>query len=154
MCRNGRQNAGWTKAMDDKDRLLITLLRKDARQPIVSLARDLGLSRSATQDRLAKLVASGAVSRFTIVEGAQAEGRQTAHFLVSLEKGFRCAQIVPKLRKLSAATVIHSIAGPHDILVRADAADMTSIEAARAAIAATPGVADVTTLVTLERHSG
>lgn len=140
--------------MDDKDRLLIALLRKDARQPIVALARDLGLSRSATQERLAKLVASGAIAQFTLVEGTASEGRQTAHFLISLEKGFRCAQVVPKLRKLSAATTIHSIAGPHDILVRADAVDMASIEATRAAIAATPGVAEVTTLVSLQRHAG
>ena len=140
--------------MDEKDKLLITLLRKDARQPIVALARDLGLSRSATQDRLAKLVTNGAIARFTIVEGTASEGRQTAHFLIALEKGFRCAQIVPKLRKLTAVTTIHSIAGPHDILLRADAADMTSIEATRAAIAATPGVAEVSTLITLEPHAG
>jgi Lrp/AsnC family transcriptional regulator, leucine-responsive regulatory protein len=140
--------------MDEKDKLLITLLRKDARQPIVALARGLGLSRSATQERLAKLVAGGAIAQFTLVEGTASEGRQTAHFLISLEKGFRCAQVVPKLRKLSAATTIHSIAGPHDILVRADAADMAAVEAARAAIAAVSGVANVTTLITLERHAG
>jgi Lrp/AsnC family transcriptional regulator, leucine-responsive regulatory protein len=140
--------------MDDKDRLLITLLRKDSRQPIVSLARELGLSRSATQDRLAKLVSNGAVSRFTIVEGAAAEDRQTAHFLITPEKGYRCAQVVPKLKKLSAATAIHSIAGQHDILLRADAADMASIQAIRTAIAVTAGVVDVTTLITVERHSG
>jgi Lrp/AsnC family transcriptional regulator, leucine-responsive regulatory protein len=140
--------------MDEKDRMLIRLLRKDARQPIVSLARDIGLSRSATQERLAKLVASGAIAQFTLVEGAASEGRQTAHFLISLEKGFRCAQVVPKLRKLSVATTIHSIAGPHDILVRADASDVASVEATRAAIAAIAGVASVTTLITLERHAG
>ena len=140
--------------MDAKDSLLISLLRKDARQPIVALARDLGLSRSATQERLAKLMANGAIKQFTLVEGGQSKAHQTAHFLITLEKGFRCAQVVPKLKKFAVATTIHSIAGPHDILVRADASDVASVEVTRSAIAAIPGVASVTTLISLEQHAG
>ena len=55
--------------MDDKDRLLLALLQRDARRPVVALARDLGLSRTATQDRLTKLTASGAIASFTIIGG-------------------------------------------------------------------------------------
>ena len=55
--------------MDEKDKLLLTLLRRDARRSIVALARDLNLSRSATQERLQKLQASGAIGAFTIVKG-------------------------------------------------------------------------------------
>jgi Lrp/AsnC family transcriptional regulator, leucine-responsive regulatory protein len=138
--------------MDDKDRLLIAQLRKDARRPIVALARDLGLSRTATQERLAKLVASGAIAKFTIEEGGSTGGQQSAHLLIKLEKGFKCAQVVPKLKVIVAANVIHSVAGQHDIIMRLDASDMAAIEAARAIVAAISGVAEVVTLVALERH--
>lgn len=137
--------------MDDKDKLLIAALRKDARRPIVALARDLGLSRTATQERLTKLVASGAIARFTIEEGS-AGTHQSAHLLVQLANGFKCAQVVPKLKSIATATVIHSVAGAYDIVVRLDAPDILSIEQARARIAATPGVASAVTLVTLEPH--
>jgi Lrp/AsnC family transcriptional regulator, leucine-responsive regulatory protein len=153
LCRVHRQYAVWRPIMDERDRLLLAILRKDGRRPVVALARDLGLSRTATQDRLGKLVTSGAVKRFTIIEGEEALPRQTAHLLVKLEKGYKCAQIVPRLRKFAAATTIHSIAGAHDILVRLDAAEMAQIEAARSEIAASVGIAEVTTMVTLERHS-
>jgi Lrp/AsnC family transcriptional regulator, leucine-responsive regulatory protein len=95
--------------MDDKDRILIAMLSKDARRPIVALARDISLSRSATQDRLARLVASGAIAKFTIVEGQAGEARQTAHLLVKLEKGFKCAQVVPKIMACQAASAVHPL---------------------------------------------
>ncbi|WP_080606022.1 MULTISPECIES: AsnC family transcriptional regulator [Sinorhizobium] len=48
--------------LDEKDLKLISLLRRNARAPIVALARHIGLSRSATQDRMARLEGSGAMA--------------------------------------------------------------------------------------------
>ena len=50
--------------MDERDRRLLDLLRRDARQPIVGLAKALNLSRSATQERLAKLQSAGIIDGF------------------------------------------------------------------------------------------
>lgn len=135
--------------MDDKDRLLLTLLRRDARQPVVALARALGLSRTATQDRLAKLQASGAIARFTIVDG-DGSHRDSAYLMVKLEPGHRCAQLVPKVRKLPAVEAIDSIAGPFDMVIRVRADHVDGIESARTAVVTMPGVAEVTTHVVLE----
>jgi Lrp/AsnC family transcriptional regulator, leucine-responsive regulatory protein len=140
--------------MDDKDRLLIAALSTDARRPIVALARDVSLSRSATQDRLARLVASGAIAKFTIVEGQAGEARQTAHLLVKLEKGFKCAQVVPKIMACHAASAVHSVAGEHDLVVRLDAVSLDGIEAARASLAAVTGIASIVTMVSLQKHLG
>jgi len=140
--------------MDDKDRLLLTLLRRDARRSIVALARDLGLSRSATQDRLAKLQATGAIAGFTVVEGgANGEG-QSAYLMVTFEPGRRCAEIVPRLKRIPAVAMIHGLTGPIDLLVRLEAPRVADIELARAAVVAVPGVAGVSTSVVLERHLG
>ncbi len=140
--------------MDDKDRLLLTLLRRDARRSIVALARDLGLSRSATQERLAKLQANGAIAGFTLVEGGANGARQLAYLTVSFARGYRCAQIVPKLKQIPAIALIHSVTGPTDLIVRVDGESVAEIESCRAAIAAVPGVASVSTSVVLERHLG
>lgn len=140
--------------MDDKDRLLLTLLRRDARRSAVALARDLGLSRSATQDRLAKLQESGAIAGFTIVEGAEVRARQTAYLLVRFAGGAQCARVVPKLKRLPLVAMIHSLAGEIDLLVRVDAPDVAGVEETRAAIAALDEIAEVTTTIVLERHLG
>ena len=139
--------------MDDKDRLLLALLRRGARRPIVALARDLGLSRTATQDRIAKLEASGAILGYTVIEGEEG-GRERAYLTVRFAPGFRCAQVVPRLKAIAAIELIHSVTGPVDLIVRVAAETVGGIEAARAAIAETPGVAEVATHVVLERHLG
>lgn len=140
--------------MDDKDRLLLTLLRRDARRPVVALARDLGLSRTATQDRLARLQASGAIAGFTLAEGGAAGAREIAWLMVRFEPGKRCADIVPKLKRLPAVAAIHSVSGAIDLILRIEGDTIAAIEAARAAIAAVPGVAELSTHVVLERHLG
>ena len=140
--------------MDDRDRRLLDLLRRDARQPIVSLAKALNLSRSATQDRLAKLQSAGIIDGFTIREGSRAGALQSAYLMVSFESGYRCAQVVPKLQSIPSIGMIHSVTGPIDLVIRIDADDVAGIEASRSAIAAVPGVASVSTSVVLDRHLG
>lgn len=138
--------------MDERDQLLVDLLRRDARRPIVALARDLNLSRSATQERLAKLQASGVIGGFTIREGTVHGARQSAYLMASFEPGFRCAQVVPKLEKIKWIGLVHSVTGPIDLIIRVDAPDVAGIEETRAAIANIQGVASVTTSVVLDRH--
>lgn len=141
-------------ALDDRDRRLLDLLRRDARMPIVALARELNLSRSATQERLAKLQASGAIGGFTIREGTKAGSRQSAYLMVSFKTGYRCAQVIPKLQRLPSIGMVHSVTGPVDLVIRIDAEDIAGIEASRSAIAAIEGVASVSTSVVLDRHFG
>lgn len=136
--------------MDDKDRLLLSLLRRDARRPVVALARDLGLSRTATQDRLARLQASGAIARFTIVDG-DGRARESAYLMVKLATGTRCAQIAPKIRTLPAVEAIHSVTGAIDMIVRVAAEHVDGLEKARAEVAGLAGVAEVSTHIVLER---
>lgn len=139
--------------MDDKDKLLLSLLRRDARRPVVALARDLGLSRTATQDRLAKLQASGAIERFTIVDG-DGGARESAYLMVQLERGFRCAQIISKVRSVPTVESVHSVTGAIDMIVRVAAEHVDGIEKARAEVASLAGVAEVSTHVVLERFVG
>lgn len=136
--------------MDDKDRLLLSLLRRDARRPIVALARDLGLSRTATQDRLAKLRASGAIARFTIVDG-DGRARESAYLMVKLDRGVRCVQIAPKVRTIAEVEAIHSVTGAIDMIVCIAADHVDGLEKARAQVAGLAGVAEVSTHVVLER---
>jgi Lrp/AsnC family transcriptional regulator, leucine-responsive regulatory protein len=139
---------------NDKDALLLALLRNNARAPMVDLARKLNLSRSATQARLAKLVSTGAISAFTIVEAEGTDRQQSAHLLVRLDQGKTCAQVVPKIKAVAEAKLIHSIAGDQDIIVQLFTTSIAGIEAARSTIAAISGIAEVKTFVTMQRHRG
>lgn len=139
--------------MDDKDRMLLAALRRDARRSTVALAREVQLSRSTVQERIERLRASGAIKSFTIVEGEQGQ-RQCAHFLAKLAPGFSCTKLLPTLRRIPGIVTMHSIAGQYDMIIRADADSVQSIETVRKALAGLSQIAEVVTLVTLDRCIG
>lgn len=138
--------------MDEKAAILLAALRKDARRTLVALARDISLSRSATQERLERLLRSGVIRGFTTVEGTASKGRTSAHFLLKHQPGRTCAQLVPKLRRILGIISIHSVAGAIDLVIEAEGADIGAIESIRSAIADLPEVAEITTFMVLERH--
>lgn len=141
-----------SEVLDEKDLKLISLLRRNARAPIVSLARHIGLSRSATQDRLTRLEGSGAIAGYTVVEGTPSAIVQAAHLLVRFENGKTCEQIAPRVKSIPFVTRIDSLAGEIDLLVSIDADSIDSVEEARRQAAAVPGIAEVTTALVLRRH--
>ncbi|PHR23836.1 MAG: AsnC family transcriptional regulator [Hoeflea sp.] len=52
--------------IDEKDRLLIKLLSRDARMPVSDLSKRVGLSGPATSERIRRLESNGIISRFTL----------------------------------------------------------------------------------------
>lgn len=148
----GRTGKLRSALLDEKDLKLIALLRRNARAPIVSLARHIGLSRSATQDRLTRLEANGAITGYTVMEGAPSRIVQAAHLLVRFENSKTCEQIAPRVRRIPFVTRIDSLAGEIDLLVSIDADSMDGIEQARAEVACNPGIIAVTTALVLRRH--
>ncbi|MEP3436985.1 MAG: Lrp/AsnC family transcriptional regulator [Hoeflea sp.] len=60
--------------MDDKDRLIVRLLREDARMPVSQLSRQVGLSGPSTGERMRRLEANGIISRYTVELDLEALG--------------------------------------------------------------------------------
>lgn len=52
--------------MDETDRRLLALLRKDARMPVISLAKALNVSRATVQNRINKLERDGVILGYTV----------------------------------------------------------------------------------------
>jgi DNA-binding Lrp family transcriptional regulator len=68
---NDEQYVGVT--MSDKDDELIGLLKLDAREPVASLARKLGVSRTTVQDRLKRLEETGVIAGYAVKLGKAAK---------------------------------------------------------------------------------
>ena len=52
--------------LDEKDRLIISLLSDNARMPVSDMARHVGLSGPSTSERIRRLENNGIISRFTL----------------------------------------------------------------------------------------
>jgi DNA-binding Lrp family transcriptional regulator len=143
------------KPLDDTDRTLLRLLADNSRMPVATLAKAVGLSRSAVQERLARLERSGVIERYTVRLRHGGEPLQAWLFLKYAE-GFSCDDVVPQLAALPAVRLCHSVAGDTDLMVLVHVDAPSALADLREAVAALKGVDDVTTLtvlrVPIDRH--
>jgi DNA-binding Lrp family transcriptional regulator len=114
--------------MDEKNNRLIGLLRQNAREPIASIARKLGLSRTAVQERINKLEASGAIAGYTVRLGLPLlRNRIQAHVMIEVNPKLS-KQVVTQLSKVEAIYRLYAINGQFDLLARIAAPDTESLD--------------------------
>lgn len=137
------------KPLDDVDHRLLALLADNARRPLVALAKAVGLSRSAVQERLQRLERSGAIAGYTIRRGRDGPAPVQAWLQLRFRPGKACADVMGALSDMEAVRTCHSVAGDVDLLVLVECAAIADVGHVRERIAALPAVASVTTLPVL-----
>lgn len=145
----GRHSAG---QLDEKGRLLVAALKRNARESLVSLARRIGLSRSATQERLRRLEKEGVITGYTVRLASLEAPATMATMFITFQPGKQCEHVVPRLKPITEIVSCISVAGPIDLVLRVECASNAALEEIRRRIAATSGVASVSTHVVLEEH--
>jgi Lrp/AsnC family leucine-responsive transcriptional regulator len=139
--------------VDDVDRRLIGALRLNPRRKVVELARAIGLSRTATQARLDRLLSDGTILGFDVVlRGACADAGLAVYAFVEYGRGATCETIVPSIAAIPEVRFCCALSGKPDLLVEIVAADGARLSAIGEAIEAIPGVERVTTHLRLKTH--
>lgn len=116
------------KAPGERDLALLKLLQENAREPVSSLARKLGVSRTAVQERINRLVRDGVIEGFTVRIGSEwSEGRITA--IVSLVVDPKhTADVIRALEKMPAITSLWTVSGRSDLVAMARAGSTAEID--------------------------
>jgi Lrp/AsnC family leucine-responsive transcriptional regulator len=142
------------ETLDQIDQALIDILERNARTSVVALARGVGLSRSAVQERLARLERSGAIEGYTLRLGkGLSRARHHAWLMVSYAVGVNCATVTPRIRPLREIRSIFSLAGTPDLLVEIMVDTADELDGVVDRIRRTPGVKSVSTHVVLAHSS-
>jgi Lrp/AsnC family leucine-responsive transcriptional regulator len=136
------------KVLDAIDRKMIAMLQDDARTPTVALARAVALSRSAVQERLARLEAQGVIAQYTLRLGSNERAMQ-AWLWVRYAEGFSCDDVLPMLISMPAVRRADSLAGEVDLVVLVEVESARELADLREVVAGFKGVDDVTTLPVL-----
>ena len=136
------------KTLDDIDRRLIALLQDNARLSTVHLAKSVGLSRSAVQERVQRLEDAGVIAQYTVRLGSQGDPLR-AWLLLRYADGFTCDDVMPALARMPQVQACHSVAGDIDLLVLVQAGTPAQLADLREAVVALKGIDDVTTLPVL-----
>lgn len=135
--------------LDEKDKALLAALRRNARESLVGLARSIGLSRSATQERMRRLERDGTIKAYTVELAAHHDTAVRAMIAITFEPGVRCKQIVPQLAGIPAIVSCHSLAGSIDLMAMVACDSSATLNEVREAIASAKGVATATTHIVL-----
>lgn len=106
--------------MDDKDRQILTELRRDAGQTTTQLAKRLGMPRTTVHEREQRLLSEGVIRRKTVmVDHAKLGQGVTAFILVRFEHGSEGQRTLAKrIGELPGVSEVFVITGEWDILVK------------------------------------
>ena len=138
------------KTPDAIDRQLIALLQDNARLPLVTLAKSVGLSRSSVQERLQRLERTKAIEKYTIRVGSAGQRKSQAWFLLSHREGFSCDDVMPYLFGMPEVVFCQSVAGEVDLMVLVQTDSLVELAQLREHVVALKGVEDVTTISVLD----
>jgi DNA-binding Lrp family transcriptional regulator len=99
-----------------KDEELLALLRLNAREPIASLARKLGLSRTTVQDRLRRLEQNGTITGYAVKLGSEIRrGGIRAYVEISIESR-RTTEVMRALLRMHQIDTLHTVSGKFDFV--------------------------------------
>lgn len=154
---NSRLNSLMAEIMtelDRTDRKLLAILQEDGRLPAVELADRVGLSATATGERLRRLIKEGVISGFAARLDPQRLGLGLLVFVeVSLDKTTPDVfeRFAKAVRRAPEVLECHMVAGGFDYLVKTRVADMTAYRRFLGdVLLALPGVKETRTYAVME----
>ncbi len=117
------------RALDSKDRRILDLVQRDATLPQAEIARRVGLSTAAVNERLKKLRRTGVIRRFTAVVDPQALGAGITAFVeVFLEHPRFEPGFLANVLQRDEVLECHHITGEFSLLMKVRVRDMRALQ--------------------------
>jgi DNA-binding Lrp family transcriptional regulator len=132
-----------------KDEELIALLRANAREPVASLARKLGLSRTTVQDRLRRLEEGGAIAGYHLRLGQDADRSAIRAMIAVSVEPRRQIDFARAAAQLPQIETLHTVSGKFDLLALVKTGSPEDMDKLIDKIGLIPGVTDIETAVIL-----
>jgi DNA-binding Lrp family transcriptional regulator len=101
--------------MDELDRRLLALLRHNARESVVVLARKLKVSRGTVQNRIARMLAEQRILGFTVRTAGDGEDRVRAVMSITIE-GEQTGKVVKALKGFAEVESLFTTNGRWDLV--------------------------------------
>ncbi len=106
--------------MDDLDREILAILRRDARTPYTEIADRVGTSEGTVRNRVEQLAADGVIERFTI---ATRRGNVKAMIEIGVDVNVDTGGLTELLAEWEPVDFVWQVSGDEDIVLVVDAAD-------------------------------
>jgi DNA-binding Lrp family transcriptional regulator len=138
--------------MDDTDRKLIALLRKDARSSIATLAAKLGVSRGTVTNRLRTLEDEQVIVGYSVRLRPDAEPNQIRAWTGVVVEGNQTRAVIAALLGEPGVATLHDTNGRFDLLAELRAESMAELSQVLERIRLTKGIASTETSILLTTY--
>ena len=110
--------------MDDLDREILNILRRDARTPYTEIADQVGTSEGTVRNRVESLVEEGIIERFTV---ATRTGNVKAMIEVGVDVSVDTHDISDRVAEWPEVDFVWQVSGEEDIVFVVDAQDTARV---------------------------
>lgn len=115
--------------LDSRDREILNLVQRDATMPQAEIARRVGLSTAAVNERLKKLKQAGVIRRFTALVDPMAVGATITAFVeVFLEHPRFEPAFLSRALELDEVLECHHVTGEFSLLLKVRVRDMAALQ--------------------------
>ncbi|MCL9816358.1 Lrp/AsnC family transcriptional regulator [Natronocalculus amylovorans] len=110
--------------MDDLDRQILNILRRDARTPYTEIASRVGTSEGTVRNRVDRLTNEGVIERFTVTTQT---GNVKAMIEISVEMNVNTSEVGDRMAEWEEVDFVWQVSGEEDIVLVVDCVDTRAV---------------------------
>ena len=110
--------------MDDLDRQILSILRRDARTPYTEIADRVGTSEGTVRNRVDRLTDEGIIERFTVTTQT---GNVKAMIEVSVDMNVNTSEVSERMADWEEVDFVWQVSGEDDIVLVVDCVDTQAV---------------------------
>jgi DNA-binding Lrp family transcriptional regulator len=110
--------------MDELDREILSILRRDARKPYTEIAEAVGTSEGTVRNRVERMTDDGVIERFTV---ATRTGNVKAMIELDVAVDVNTSDLGERVADWEQVDFVWQVSGEEDIVLVVDAADTQSV---------------------------
>ncbi len=133
--------------IDEVDRKIIEILRRNARTPYTIIAKELGVSEAAIRKRIDKLIKKGVIKRFTV--DVELEDEVKSVVFVKVAPPYPVPEISRKIRNVPGVDIVYEVTGDYDIMAIIKGNSIAQVNKSIDMIRSIEGVAGTNSLIIL-----
>ncbi len=138
--------------MDATDQKLLSLLRKDARTSVATLAHKLGVSRGTVSNRITKLEDAGVIVGYTVRLRPDAQPDEIRAWMSIAIEGNEIRAVIASLLGEPGVATLHDTNGRWDLLAELRAANLSELSHVLERIRLVRGISSTETSIHLETY--
>ncbi|MBP2303548.1 Lrp/AsnC family transcriptional regulator [Azospirillum picis] len=136
--------------LTDKDKQLLALLQKNAREPTSSLARKIGVSRTALQERIQRLESAGVIEGYSVRINQSKLIYTVNCFTLAVCNNKTYSDVVAQMRMMDSVQAVYAISGDWDFVIHVATETLEKLNAELTRINMIKGVARTTSCIVME----